>query len=80
MEKTNTFVLIWGCVVELLALVLLVQGGGGLINNLTGGSKSWFVLNHVEMPPALRITAYAVMVVLGLVLVVRRFGWKWLKD
>lgn len=65
---------------ELIALVLLVQGGGGLINNLTGGSKSWFLLNYVEMPDALRITAHAVMVVLGLVLVVRRFGWDWLKG
>jgi hypothetical protein len=66
--------------VELIALVLLVQGGGGLINNLAGGSKSWFLLNYVEMPDALRITAYAVMVVIGLLLVVRRFGWGWLKG
>jgi len=65
---------------ELIALVLLVQGGGGLINNLTGGSKSWFLLNYVEMPDALRVTAYAVMVVIGLLLVVRRFGWGWLKG
>ncbi len=65
---------------ELIALVLLVQGGGGLINNLTGGSKSWFLLNYVEMPDALRVTAYAVMVVVGLLLVVRRFGWDWLKG
>ena len=65
---------------ELIALVLLVQGGGGLINNLAGGSKSWFALNYVEMPDALRVTAYAVMVLLGLVLVVRRFGWEWLRG
>ena len=65
---------------EILALVLLVQGGGGLINNLAGGSKSWFLLNYVDMPDALRITAHAVLVVLGLVLVVRRFGWDWLKS
>lgn len=66
--------------VELIALVLLVQGGGGLINNLAGGSRSWFALNYVEMPDALRVTAYAVMVLLGLVLVVRRFGWDWLRG
>lgn len=65
---------------EFLALVLLVQGGGGLINNLTGGSKSWFLLNYVDMPDVLRIAAHAVLVVLGLVLVVRRFGWDWLKS
>ncbi|WP_258948777.1 hypothetical protein [Lentzea californiensis] len=65
---------------ELIALVLLVQGGGGLINNLTGGSRGWFVLNYVEMPDALRVTAYAVMILLGLVLVVRRFGWDWLRG
>ncbi|WP_233442276.1 hypothetical protein [Lentzea atacamensis] len=66
--------------VELIALVLLVQGGGGLINNLTGGSKSWFVLNYVEMPDAVRIAAYVVMVVSGLLIVARRFGWDWLKG
>ncbi len=65
---------------ELIALVLLVQGGGGLINNLAGGSKSWFLLNYVEMPDALRVTAYAVMVVIGLMPVVRRFGWDWFKG
>ena len=51
-----------------------------LINNLMGGSKSWFLLNYVDMPDALRIAAHAVLVVLGLVLVVRRFGWDWLKN
>lgn len=65
---------------EVLALVLLVQGGGGLINNLSGGSKSWFALNYVDMPDALRITAHAVMVVIGLLVVIRKFGWSWLKD
>lgn len=65
---------------EVLALVLLVQGGGGLINNLAGGSKSWFLLNYVDMPDPLRITAHAVMVAIGLLLVVKRFGWDWLKG
>jgi hypothetical protein len=66
--------------VEIVALVLLVQGGGGLINNLAGGSRSWFALNYVEMPDALRIAAHALLLVAGLVLVARRFGWSWLKD
>ena len=58
-------------------MVLLVQGGGGLINNLTGGSPSWFALNYLEMPGALRIAAHALMLVVGLALAVRRFGWNW---
>ncbi|SER75429.1 hypothetical protein SAMN05216188_11523 [Lentzea xinjiangensis] len=65
---------------EVIAVVLLVQGGGGLINNLAGGSRSWFALNHVEMPDALRITLHALMVLAGLVLVLRRFGWDRLKG
>ncbi|MBE1461524.1 hypothetical protein [Kibdelosporangium phytohabitans] len=66
--------------VEILGLALLIQGGGGLINNLSGGSKSWFLLNYVEMPTALHVAGHALLLVIGLVIVVRRKGWSWLKS
>ncbi|TQM67095.1 hypothetical protein FHX41_0693 [Actinomadura hallensis] len=58
-----------------LGLVLLVQGGGGLINNLFADSKSWFLLNHLELPAAVRLAGHAVLLVIGLLLLARRDGW-----
>ncbi|RSN56750.1 hypothetical protein [Actinomadura sp. WAC 06369] len=58
-----------------LGLVLLVQGGGGLINNLFADSKSWFLLNHLDMPAGARLAGHAVMLAVGLLLVARRGGW-----
>lgn len=69
-----------GKVIVFAGLVLLVQGGGGLVNTLFSDSKSWFVLNYLPIPEALRLLGYAVMLVAGLFLVVRRKGWKWLLE
>ncbi|MDA8368262.1 MAG: hypothetical protein M0026_00120 [Nocardiopsaceae bacterium] len=66
--------------VLLIGLLLMVQGGGGLINNLFTDSNSWFVLNYIEMPDALRVVGHAAMLAAGLLLVVRSKGWKWLLD
>jgi hypothetical protein len=63
-----------------LGLVLAVQGGGGLLNNLLADSRSWFLLNYIDMPGWLRLTAHALMLALGLGLVVRAKGWRWLLD
>ncbi|GAA4902928.1 hypothetical protein LX16_1179 [Stackebrandtia albiflava] len=52
-------------------LLLVVQGAGGLINNLFTDSRSWFLLNHVDMPAGLRMAAHLVLLVVGLVLVAR---------
>lgn len=63
-----------------LGVVLAVQGTGGLLNNLFSDSRSWFLLNYIGMPDWLRITAHALMLVIGLVLIVRAKGWRWLIE
>ncbi|MBB5856899.1 hypothetical protein ACFQ05_28820 [Amycolatopsis umgeniensis] len=51
--------------IELLGILLLVQGGGGLINRLLGSSNpSWFVQLHL-LPPGMHIVASALMVAAG---------------
>lgn len=50
---------------EVLSIVLLVQGIGGLINRLAGGtSPGWWVQLHV-LPPALQIPASIAMIAVG---------------
>ncbi|MEV7555499.1 hypothetical protein AB0N89_38285 [Amycolatopsis sp. NPDC089917] len=51
--------------IELLGILLLVQGGGGLINRLLGSTNpSWFVQLHV-LPPGMHVVASALMVAAG---------------
>ncbi|MEU0536131.1 hypothetical protein [Amycolatopsis tolypomycina] len=51
--------------IELIGILLVVQGGGGLLNRLLGAhSPSWFVQLHV-LPPSLHVVASVVMVLLG---------------
>ncbi|MEU3623344.1 hypothetical protein BS329_24265 [Amycolatopsis coloradensis] len=51
--------------IELLGILLLVQGGGGLINRLLGsGNPSWFVQLHL-LPPGMHVVASALMVAAG---------------
>ncbi|WP_414937521.1 hypothetical protein [Amycolatopsis sp. cmx-11-51] len=51
--------------IELLGILLLVQGGGGLINRLLGSSNpSWFVQLHL-LPPGAHIVASVLMVAAG---------------
>ncbi|WP_410610684.1 hypothetical protein [Amycolatopsis sp. lyj-109] len=53
--------------IELLGILLVVQGGGGLLNRLLGArSPSWFVQLHV-LPPSLHVAASVVMVLGGVV-------------
>jgi hypothetical protein len=63
-----------------VGLLLGVQGGGGLLNNLFSDSKSWFLLNYVEMPDWLRLSAHALMLAVGLGMVIRAKGWRWLLE
>ncbi|WP_298176085.1 hypothetical protein [Saccharomonospora sp.] len=67
-------------VVVLIGLALLVQGGGGLANNIFSDSDSWFVLNYVALPEPLRIGGHAAMLAVGLFLVARSKGLRWLLD
>ncbi|MFC9254994.1 hypothetical protein ACFWMR_18305 [Amycolatopsis thailandensis] len=51
--------------IELLGILLLVQGGGGLINRLLGSTEpSWFVQLHL-LPPGMHVVASALMVAAG---------------
>ncbi|MFD5245328.1 hypothetical protein ACFWIW_12325 [Amycolatopsis sp. NPDC058340] len=51
--------------IELLGILLLVQGGGGLINRLLGSTNpSWFVQLHL-LPPGMHVVASALMVAAG---------------
>ncbi|MGW4486180.1 hypothetical protein ACWEOE_20340 [Amycolatopsis sp. NPDC004368] len=51
--------------IELLGLLLVIQGAGGLINRLAGSADpSWFVQLHV-LPPQLHIAAGAVLLAVG---------------
>ncbi|NBH03170.1 hypothetical protein [Amycolatopsis sp. SID8362] len=53
--------------IELLGILLVVQGAGGLLNRLLGaGSPSWFVQLHL-LPPSLHVVASVVMVLGGAV-------------
>ncbi|WP_206791549.1 hypothetical protein [Amycolatopsis sp. MtRt-6] len=62
--------------IELVGILLVVQGGGGLLNRLLGAqSPSWFVQLHV-LPPSLHVVASVVMVLAGLAVLagIRRKG------
>ncbi|RRS01237.1 hypothetical protein [Glycomyces terrestris] len=63
-----------------LGLLLAVQGGGGLLNQLLSDSRSWFLLNYIDMPGWLRLTAHVLLLAAGLGLLVRSKGWRWLLD
>lgn len=65
---------------ELLGLVLVVQGGGGLINNLFTDSKSWFVLNYLDLPAPVPLLGHALLLAAGLALLARHFGAVGLKG
>lgn len=56
---------------EIIGIVLLVQGIGGLINRLVGSDGySWFVQLHV-LPSSMHVAASIVMIVAGGLLVLR---------
>ena len=51
--------------IELVGILLVVQGGGGLINRLAGaGHPSWFVHLHV-LPARLHVLASIVLLAAG---------------
>ncbi|MFI5608263.1 hypothetical protein [Amycolatopsis sp. NPDC051903] len=59
--------------IELLGLVLVRQGAGGLINRLAGSADpSWFVQLRL-LPPSLHVAASAVLLAAGGVLL---FAWR----
>lgn len=66
--------------VKAVGLVMAVQGGGGLINNVADGGKSWFVLNHLGLPTSLTLLGHVLLLVAGLALLGRGGVPAWLKG
>ena len=61
---------------ELIGILLVVQGGGGLLNRVLGAdSPSWFVQLRV-LPPSLHVVASVVMVLAGAAVLVAGRGRK----
>jgi hypothetical protein len=61
---------------ELIGILLVVQGGGGLLNRLLGAdSPSWFVQLRV-LPASLHVVASVVMVLAGAAVLVAGRGRK----
>lgn len=36
-------------VISGISLLFVIQGVGGLINHLTNGGKSWFLVNYIDV-------------------------------
>ncbi len=53
---------------EIVGLVLLVQGVGGLLNHWLDGDASWYVVNHVDALAGWEVPVNALFVVAGLLL------------
>jgi len=51
-----------------VSLLLLIQGVGGIINRLTSGGPSWFLVNYIEALQGYEIIASIVLVILGAII------------
>ena len=48
-----------------LSLLFLIQGIGGLINHLTNGGKSWFLVNYISAFRGWEILLDILIIVIG---------------
>jgi len=48
-----------------LSLLILIQGVGGLINHLTDGGKSWFLVNYIDLFQGWEIVIDILLIVIG---------------
>jgi hypothetical protein len=48
-----------------LSLLFLIQGIGGLINHLTNGGKSWFLVNYISAFQGWEILVDILLIVVG---------------
>lgn len=51
-----------------LSLLFLIQGVGGLINHLTNGSKSWFIVNYIDAFQGMEIVMNLVLIIIGVII------------
>lgn len=52
-------------IISALSLLFLIQGVGGLINHLTNGGKSWFLVNYVDAFQGFEIILNIVFIIVG---------------
>lgn len=52
-------------VISGISLLFLIQGVGGLINHLTNGGKSWFLVNYIEMFQGWEIVMDILLILIG---------------
>jgi len=55
-------------VLEVLGIIMVVQGVGGAINDVVGGHPSWFLVNHLPFLDGLELPVSIVLAVVGGVL------------
>ncbi len=48
-----------------ISLLFLIQGIGGLINHLTNGGKSWFLVNYIDIFQGYEIAMDFVFIIVG---------------
>ena len=48
-----------------LGLLFVVQGVGGVINHLTNGGKSWFLVNYIDAFEGFEIVMDIIFIVVG---------------
>lgn len=48
-----------------VSLLFLIQGVGGLINHLTNGGKSWFLVNYIDPLQGWQFGADILLIVIG---------------
>lgn len=48
-----------------LSLLFLIQGVGGLINHVTNGGKSWFIVNYIDVFQGWEIGMDILLIVIG---------------
>jgi hypothetical protein len=58
-------------VLEILGILLIVQGVGGFINNWAGGAPSWFLVNHLPALDGWELPASVVIALVGAALTAR---------
>ncbi|WP_071395028.1 hypothetical protein [Bacillus tuaregi] len=55
-------------IMNVLSLLLIIQGVGGLINHLTNGSKSWFIVNYIDAFQGFEIVIDIIFIIIGLII------------
>ncbi|MFD1205631.1 hypothetical protein ACFQ38_11020 [Sporosarcina contaminans] len=48
-----------------VSLLLIIQGVGGVINRLTNGGPSWFLVNYIDALQGYEMIASIVLILLG---------------